>query len=207
MEIPQREIATSAAGRLVRSNPQRVSADTSSPKKEIALSATPIFGIRWGAQVIRRVAADRLREIIRPIRNSNLGNANYQRGRALWTAAHINGPNFPSSWGDWRALIGKSNLDSAKPLKDWVEAIGNLTKMGRAEPLKIAQISSEVLMDSPPDGLDKLTAMRLWEAASFSATDTPSASIFMLNGVSGDAEKIIKNRADLFYAREQSHLI
>ena len=99
MDIHQREIATAAAAQLVLSNLQRVLSDTSTPKKEIAASAIPVFGTRWGALAIRRVTARRLRNILLPLRNSKLDNANYRRIRVLWKEAHLREPDFPVAWG------------------------------------------------------------------------------------------------------------
>ena len=173
MEIPHREIATSDAAKLVRANLQRVLAATSSPKKEITNAVTPIFGIRWDAQVVRRVTADRLREILWSLRNSKLDTANYQRVRSIWKSSHVGEHNCPSSWGDCRSIIEKFNLGDVMPLKDWVEVIENLTKLGRLNPQKMAQISSQVLTASLQDGPLKISALQLWKAATLSFTDAP----------------------------------
>ena len=192
METPQREIATAAAAKLVLTNLQRALADTSSPKKEITNAVTPIFGIRWDSHVIRMATAGRLREILRSLRNSKMGNVNYQRFRPLWKSAQINEPNFPASWGDWRSIFGKFNMCDVMPLKDWVEVIGNLTKLQRMAPRKMALISPHVLTDSLQDGPLKLSALQLWKAVTLSFTDAPSASLLMLHGVSDSAEKLIR---------------
>ena len=192
MHIPQREIATSDAAKLVLSNLQKVLADTSSPKKEITAAVTPIFGIRRGAQVVRRVTAERLRKILWSSRNSKIDNTNYLRVRALWKSARINEHNFHSEWGDWGNLVEKYNLSDAKPLKGWVEIIGDVSNLGWHTPLKIAQLSSSTVMAALHDGQDKMSVIQLWKSATFSSTDVPSEPILMLNVVSDDAEKSIR---------------
>ena len=72
MHIPQREVATAEAAKLVVSRLQTVLADLSSPKKMIVDAALPIFGIRWNAAVIRRVGKEPLRRILWSLRNSKL---------------------------------------------------------------------------------------------------------------------------------------
>ena len=81
MQVPQVEIATSEAARLVLCNLERVIRDVSTPLEYIRGALVPIFGIRWDAQIIRRIGSERLREILWPRRNSKLGEATYGRVR------------------------------------------------------------------------------------------------------------------------------
>ena len=72
MNIPQRDIATAEAAKLVLKNLDNALRDTKAPKKLIQAALIPVFGIRWDAQVIRRITRDRLCAILCALRNSNL---------------------------------------------------------------------------------------------------------------------------------------
>ena len=111
MHIPQRDIATAEAAKLVLSRLQGVLPDTTSPKKLIKNASIPIFGIRWDAAVIRRVTRDRLCAVLCPLRNTKLDSETYRRISLLWTTASETESEFPQAWTDWRVAIERFNLD------------------------------------------------------------------------------------------------
>lgn len=119
MNIPHRELATTAAAKLILPRLQRVLADTSATKKQIASDVIPVFGIRRDSQIVRAVTSDRLRRALWSLRNSKLYKTNYQRLSDLARAAKLTEPSFPSDWGR-RCLIEKFNLgDVAHPGMGW----------------------------------------------------------------------------------------
>ena len=103
MEIPEQEIATTDAAKLVLSAMRRVLSETSSDKKQIASSLTPVFGIRWDAQIAHKVISTRLCSILCSLRNSKLDKTNYHRIVSLWKLAHEAEPTFSASLGDGEA--------------------------------------------------------------------------------------------------------
>ena len=115
MEVPHREIATAAAAKIVLPSLERVTKDTESTKKQIAAALTPVFGLRWGSQIVRRVYSKRLCDILRSPRNSKLDKANCGGVPTLWKAAQKTEPTFLASWGEWRDLIENSNLGDVAP--------------------------------------------------------------------------------------------
>ena len=72
MEVPHREISIIQSAKLILANLERTLRDLSSTKKQINAALIPAFGIKWDAQIIRGVTADRLREILCSLRNSQL---------------------------------------------------------------------------------------------------------------------------------------
>ena len=95
------ELATWEAAMLAADNLQRVLAGASSPKKLLIKAAIPLFGIRWNAQAVRRVGADRLLRILWSMRQSKLQYETYGRIRLLRSAAIKIGPCFPTARGPW----------------------------------------------------------------------------------------------------------
>ena len=57
MNIPQRDITTAEAAKLVLRNLDNTLRDTKAPKKLIQTALIPVFGIRWDAQVIEGLQA------------------------------------------------------------------------------------------------------------------------------------------------------
>ena len=100
MHIPQRDIATAEAAKLVLSNLQRVLADTTSPEKLIQDAPIPVFGIRWDSQVYRRVARNRICRKLCSLRNSKLDSITYRRVCFLWHSASETETDFPEAWAE-----------------------------------------------------------------------------------------------------------
>ena len=98
MDIPQRDIATAEAAKLVLQGLERALRDTNALKKLLQAALIPVFGIRWDAQVIGRVTRGRLCEILRLLRNSKLDPVNYRRVSLLWHSASETYIDFPSGW-------------------------------------------------------------------------------------------------------------
>ena len=65
MEIPRRELSTKRAENLLLTNLEQQLRDAETPLRQLCGSLIPVFGIRWGVLVIRRVAAGRLDVILR----------------------------------------------------------------------------------------------------------------------------------------------
>ena len=190
MEAPQRELATTDASKLVLSSLERVLRDTSSTKEQIADALAPVFGIRWDAQIVRKIHSGRMCNILAPLRNSNLDKSNYQRIVTFWKGDQKCEPAFTASWGEWRDLIGKFNLDDA-PLSDWTGVIAAVTKLGWASPVKLAQASSDQISAGLPDGPTKFLALQLWRAAALVWADSSAASHLKIYGETEDAADFI----------------
>ena len=79
MNIPQRDISTAEAGKLVLAKLDRVLRGAKAPQKLIQAALIPVFGIRWDAQVIKRITRNRLCEILYKLRNSKLDAPTYRR--------------------------------------------------------------------------------------------------------------------------------
>ena len=115
MEIPHRELATDDESNLVLSSLARLLSDTLSAKQQIAAALTPVFGIRRGAQIARKIHSVRLCETLYSPRNSKMGKSNYRRIMTLWKGARKCAPTFPDSWGERRCLVGKFNMGAVTP--------------------------------------------------------------------------------------------
>ena len=109
------------------------------------------------------------------------------------------GLTSPLHGGNGGYPLGNSSPTTPTPIKDWVGEIGAFANLGWDTPIKIAQISFDTLSARIPDGPSKLFAIELWEDATLSFADTPSAAILTLHGASDDAEKLIarQRRASL----------
>ena len=191
MHIPQREVATAEAAKLVVSRLQTVLADLSSPKKMIVDAALPIFGIRWNAAVIRRVGKEPLRRILWPLRNSKLGQVSYAKVRDLWLEANADETVFPQLWEPWRAVIERFNLGDERELPSWVEVVDTFVKRGWDTPRKLATVHSVELEAALAATVFREPATQLWRACVLLFADLSSASFLLLKGVSIDAEKLI----------------
>ena len=145
MHIPQMDVATGEAAKLVISNLQRALAATTSPGNLILAALVPIFGIRWDAQVTRRVTSARLRSVLCSLRNSKLRALTYQRVSKLWTADSATKTFFPEAWTPWRASIERFNLDDEAKLSERVDVIDTFIKLGWGPPSKLALMSSKHL--------------------------------------------------------------
>lgn len=141
MHIPQRDIATAAAADLALASLQKVLSDTKSSNKLIQSALIPIFGIRWGAQVIRRMEG-KLRGILRKLRNSNLDSETYRRVSLLWHTAGEAETDFPHAWTEWRATIERFNLGDELELSEWIDVIDAFINLGWDSPSKLALIPS-----------------------------------------------------------------
>ena len=190
-EIPHREIATVDAAMLVLGNLERVLRDVSSAKKQITAALTPAFGIRWGAQIVRKINSKRLCDILWSLGDSKLEKSNYQRILTLRKDAKKSEPSCPAAWGDWRSLIEKYNLDDVTNFPEWSGAIADLTKLGWASPTKLAQSPSDLLKAGFNDGPKKFLAFHLWRAATLSWGDTSSAGIARVHEDTDNAELLI----------------
>ena len=191
MNIPQRDIATREAAKLVLANLQKVLADATSPTKLIRNAAIPAFGIRWDARVISRVKSGRLCNILWSLRNSKLHAPTYGRVSKLWAMASETETDFPAAWTEWRATIGRFNLEDEFKLPIWVGAIDTFIKHGWDSPAKLALVTSTQLRLAV-EGYHHITAaLQLWAAAKLLFADLSSASFLVLKGDSENAEKFL----------------
>ena len=191
MNIPQRDIATAEAAKLVLSSLQRVLSDTKAPRKLTQSDLIPVFGIRWGAQVIRRITSARLCNILCSLRNSKLDPLTYRLVSLLWQTASETVSGFPTDWPPWRVTIERFNLDDVLKLSDWVEIVDNFAKLGWDSPQKLALVSSNMIRLAL-EGFHKATfALQLWTASALLFADLSSASFLILKGAAENAEKFL----------------
>ena len=104
MDILHREPATTQAARLILDNLQKQLRDTSTPRKQLIEAITPAFGIRRDPQVIQMIGPERLRDILRSLRNSKPPRGDYGRINELWNKGIATDNTFPIAWGHWRAF-------------------------------------------------------------------------------------------------------
>ena len=143
MFIPQRDIATAEAAKLVLSKLEKVLSDTKAPCKLIQNAIIPVFGIRWDQAVYRRVTRNRLCSILCSLRNSKLDKETYRRVSLLWSTASETVSDFPQAWSDWRVAIERFNLDDEVKLSEWVEIIDTYRKNGWLSPQTLALVPAE----------------------------------------------------------------
>ena len=75
------------------------------PRNRSQLLRPPCFGLRWDAQIVRRINSKRLCDALWSLRNSKLDKTNYQRIVSFWGESQKSEPSFPAAWGEWRSLI------------------------------------------------------------------------------------------------------
>ena len=192
MNIPQRDIATAEAAKLALASLERTLRDTQAPKKLIQKAIIPIFGIRWNAQVTRRITRNRLCAILYKLRNSKLDPLTYRRVSLFWQSASETSSDFPSGWEPWRAAIERFTLDDEMQLKDWIEVIDTFIKLGWDAPQKLALIPATQLRPALEGHPKALQASQLWTACTLLFADLSSASLLVLKGASDNAEKFLK---------------
>ena len=192
LDIPQRDIATAEAAKLVLANLQKVLRDTTSPLKLIQQALIPVFGIRWDVRVVRRITRNVLCNILWSLRNSKLSKTDYERVRQLWREAMETDDSFPAEWSDWRVVIERFNLDDKVPLKKWTDIVDSLRKLGWLSPPKLAQCPSISFAASFPEGPLKDPAHKLWLATVMLFAEPSSPSFHVLEGASQDCEKFLR---------------
>ena len=192
MNIPQRDIATAEAAKLVLGNLERTLRDTKAPRKLIQLAIIPVFGIRWDAQVIRRLTRNRLCRILCSLRNSKLDPLTYRRVSLLWHSASETNNDFPTAWGPWRVTIERFNLDDETKLQDWIEVIDTFIKLGWDAPQKLALVPATQLRPAMEGHPKALQASQLWTASTLLFADLSAASFHVLKGASVNAENFIE---------------
>ena len=165
MYIPQRDIATAEAAKLVLSRLQKVLSDTKAPCKLIQNAIIPVFGIRWDAAVYRRVTRDRLCSILYALRNSKLDKETYRRVALLWSTASETISDFPHAWSDWRVAIERFNLDDEIKLPERVEIIDTYCKRGWSPPQKLALAPAEQVKSAFAGSEKGVAAFQLWSAS------------------------------------------
>ena len=182
MNIPQRDIETAEAAKLVLSNLERALHDTKAPEKLLQAALLPVFGIIWDSQVIRSITRDRLCRILCSLRNSKLGPASYRKVSLLWQTASETVSDLPSAWEPWRAVIERFNLDDEMKLIDWVEVIDTFIKLGWGAPQKLALVPATQLRPALEGYPKALQASQLWTAPTLLFADLSSASFLALKG-------------------------
>ena len=190
MDIPYRELATANAAKLVVPNLLAKLHCSTTPQKEINEAVIPLFGIRWGLAVFRRVGARKLRHVLWCLRNSKLSETDYNRVGQLWKTAVADTGSFPDAWGSWRTLIGRFNLDDEVPLHDWVVTIDTCIKLGWSEPAKLSLVDPHTVQTETLSHRLPLPAIHLWEASALVFSENSGGSIPALKGASADAESL-----------------
>ena len=176
MNIPQRDIATAEAAKLVLSKLQRTLLDTKASKKLIQASLIPVFGVRRDAQVIRRVTSARMCRILCSLRNSRHDALSYRRVSLLWHTASETVSDFPTAWAPWAVVIERFNLDDELNLAGWVEVIDAFIKLGWGDPQKLALISATQLRMALTGHEKASRAFQLWAASALLFADLASAT-------------------------------
>ena len=166
--------------------------DTNAPKKLLQKAIIPVFGIRWNAQVIRRITSNRLCKILCSLRNSKLDALTYRRLTLFWHSASETSSDFPSEWEPWRAAIERFNLDDEMKLNEWIEVIDTFIKLGWDAPQKLALIPATQLRPALEGHPKALQASQLWTACTLLFADLSSASLLVLKGASENAEKFLQ---------------
>ena len=119
--IHHRAVATAAAASLVLDARRKVLAGRFASAFALSHALAPVFGIRWSAEVVRRVGSRRLNVLLVLLRNSKLSQENYSRVDQLWKEGFFNDENsFPKDWETWRTLIERFDMDDSAPLWDWI---------------------------------------------------------------------------------------
>ena len=191
MHIPQRDVATAEEANLALSSLQKVLSDTTPPKKLIRNALIPVFSIRWGAQVIRRVTRDRLCRVLCSLRNSKLDSDTYRKISLLRHTSSETETDFPQAWTEWRATIERFNLDDEFKISEWIEVIDTFAKLGWDPPTKLALVSPTQLRTALEGHSKGTAAIQLWTDAVLLFADLSSASFIVLNGASENAEKFL----------------
>ena len=122
MDFSNRASLTEASANLVLSSPHRVVRGDQTAESALTASIIPEFGIRWPAEVIRRVgpanvAGSRYLNNLHLLRrNPTLKLADYNRVSQLWPNASFNDPtSFPDSWGNGGKSSSVSTLTTPTP--------------------------------------------------------------------------------------------
>ena len=151
----------------------------------------PIFGIRRNATILRRVGKQKLRNITRPLRNSELDIGSYLKIRGLRLTSNADEADFPQLWEPWRAAIGRFNLEDELDLSAWAPTVDTFIKKGWGAPRKLSLANSSLFQASSTTFDQPEAAAQLWAATVLLFTDLSSASYLLLKGASSDAEKLI----------------
>ena len=192
MEIPHRELATFRAARLVVENLSRKLGSTETSAKVLSDAIIPLFGIRWGVGVIRRVGAPLLRHILWQLRNSKLPDRDYNRVSELWKTGIANKATFPALWESWRSLIERFNLDDELPLGGRFVIVDTCIKQHWGDPSLLARVGANSFTAFVTRRNLDLAAFKLWKAAVLIFADASDGVVLALQGASGDAETFIK---------------
>ena len=196
MDIPHRELATTQAARLVLDHLKTHQRDTPTPRQKLIEALIPVFGIRWGSQIIRRIGPIRLCDILWSLRNSKLPQSECNRVNELWhqgLATDNTPPNTSKTkWEARRALIERFNLDGEIPLAKWLVIVDVCVKQGWLGPSRLATADSlsftTVVTAHSLDPLD----IPLWEASVLVSTGISEGATIALKGASANAEQLIK---------------
>ena len=191
MEIPNREVATAQAAKLVIANLMTKVNCPSTPAKELKEAILPIFGIRWNIDVIRRIGGRELRHILWYLRNTKSLRREYSKLSQLWQAGLRDQASFPLAWENWRALIERFNLDDENPLEGWFVIVDTFIKLGWTEPFKLAQVCADTFKALTNKHSLNDCAFKLWKAAALVFVDLSAGTCLALKGASGDAESLL----------------
>ena len=192
MHIPQRDIDTAEAAKPALSSLHKVLSDTTSPKKLIRNALIPVF---W--HLVGRPSPPPGRQgqaLSRPMIPSQLKDLLGYVSEDFTALAHIqrNGNRSPQAWTEWRASMGRFNLDDEFKLSEWIEVIDAFTKLGWNSPTKLALVSPTQLRTAFECHSKGTAAIQLWTAATLLFADLSSASFLVPKGASENAEKFLR---------------
>ena len=121
LAIHHRAAATAASASLAPDALRKVVVGRSASAFALARAIAPVFGIRWSAELVRRVGPRRLNGLLAMLRNSKLTQENYNGVAQLWKEAFFNDEtSFPKDWETWRTLIERFDMGDSSPLRDWI---------------------------------------------------------------------------------------
>ena len=164
MEIPHREVATANAANLAIANLMNKLKRPAATQKELNEAIIPVFWIRWGLNVIRRVGARLHRRILWSLRNSNLSDKDYNRVNQFWKEGDADTVEFPTEWEIWRTIIQRFNLDDELQLKVWVAIIDTCIKHGWEEPAQLALADAQSFHSFADKHALQEVSGKLWKA-------------------------------------------
>ena len=139
-----------------------------------------------------------------PIGNSRIDFLIYLRVSSLRYTSSEAETEFPAARARWRETIECFNLDDEFKLSERVDVIGNFAKIGWGAQSKLPLISPTQLRAALEGHRKSTAATQLWAAATLLFADLSPASFLVLNGDTGNAEKVphrlnnaaLRNNAD-----------
>ena len=193
MEIPNRAIATAEAADIVVTRLEKAAAYSQVSVRELSRAIIPVFGIRWSADVVRRIGSRRINPLLQKLRNSELPLPHYNRLASLWKDAHFDDVTaFPPKWENWRTLIERFALDEVANLRDWIPTVQRCVNQQLTDPQVLAAASQSQLNTLLAGASVASNARKLWRAAVVAFADPPSGDLETMLMPNPDADSLLR---------------